>query len=62
MLNDVWQPWWTATIDGEPAPVLRANARFRAVAVPAGRSTVRFVVRPFAGAYHELGRRLGVAP
>lgn len=62
VLNDVWQPWWTATIDGEPAPVLRANAIFRAVAVPAGRSTVRFVFRPFAGAYHELGRRLGVAP
>jgi hypothetical protein len=33
---------WTATLDGLPAPVLVANARELAVAVPAGHHRVRF--------------------
>lgn len=28
--------WWRATIDGRPAPIVRANGVFSAVAVPAG--------------------------
>jgi uncharacterized membrane protein YfhO len=28
---------WTAQLDGSPAPVLRANGKYRAVRVPAGR-------------------------
>ena len=50
VLNDVWHHWWQVEIDGKPAELLRANVLFRAVAVPPGRSTVRFVFRPFAGA------------
>ncbi len=49
VLNDVWQPWWRAEIDGAPVPLLRANVLFRAVEVPAGRHEVRFVFRPFRG-------------
>ncbi|MGE0747437.1 MAG: hypothetical protein AB7K86_19410 [Rhodospirillales bacterium] len=49
VLHDVWHPWWQAEIDGRPAPMLRANVLFRAVAVPPGRHAVRFVFRPFAG-------------
>jgi subtilisin family serine protease len=58
MLNDVWHHWWQAQIDGRPAELLRANVLFRAVLVPPGRSTVRFVFRPFAGLFADIGKRL----
>ncbi|ATQ69119.1 MULTISPECIES: hypothetical protein [Methylosinus] len=47
VLNDVYHPAWTATLDGAPVPVLRANVMFRAVATPEGRHELRFVYRPF---------------
>ena len=54
LLNDVWHPWWTATVDDTPAEVLKANVLFRAVRVPAGRHIVRFQFEPIAGAIAEL--------
>ncbi|WP_245422457.1 YfhO family protein [Alsobacter soli] len=59
VLNDVWHPWWIAEVDGRPAPLLRANAIFRAVQVPPGAHEVRFVFRPLAGAWGALLDRLG---
>jgi hypothetical protein len=41
-------PGWQARLDGRPAPLLRANVAFRAVAVPAGLHTVEMVYRPRA--------------
>jgi hypothetical protein len=61
VLNDVWHPWWKVEIEGRPADVLRANVLFRAVAVPPGRSTLRFVFRPFDGLFEDVGRRLRAA-
>lgn len=58
MLNDVWHHWWQAEIDGKPVELLRANVLFRAVAVPPGRSTLRFVFRPFEGLFEDIGKRL----
>jgi hypothetical protein len=59
-LNDVWHPWWRATVDGTPVEILKANVLFRAVVVPAGRHVVRFTFHPFAGALAEL-RNLSAA-
>jgi hypothetical protein len=48
VLVDAYDPGWQATIDGRPAPVLRANVAFRAVQVPAGTHRIRFVYRPWS--------------
>ncbi|MDD5303916.1 MAG: hypothetical protein PHS14_12520 [Elusimicrobia bacterium] len=46
VLLDNWFPGWEATVNGERARVRRADYAFRAVAVPGGRSVVRFDYRP----------------
>jgi uncharacterized membrane protein YfhO len=45
---------WRAAVDGVSAPVLRANGKHRAVAVPAGRHEVLLE-------YHPPGLRPGLA-
>ena len=47
ILADAHYPGWRATVDDAPAPILRANVLFRAVAVPAGTSTVSFSYAPW---------------
>jgi hypothetical protein len=54
VLADAWFPGWRARVDGREVPILPANVALRAVAVPAGRSTVEMVYRP-------LGLRAGGA-
>jgi hypothetical protein len=39
---EVWYPGWTATVNGQTVPILRANTAFMAVAVPPGESKVDF--------------------
>ena len=46
VLLDSWDPGWRATVNGRRAEVLPANYGFRAVAIPAGSSTVSFSYRP----------------
>jgi hypothetical protein len=58
VLNDVWHPWWRATIDGIETEIFRANAIFRAVQVPPGKFTVRFTFAPLRGAWNELREKL----
>ena len=53
VVSEVYYPaGWTATIDGEAAPILRANHFLRAVPVPAGEHTVRMT---FAPQSHTVG-------
>jgi hypothetical protein len=61
VLNDVWHPWWRASVDGKPANILKANVLFRAVAVPPGKHIVRFTFDPLSGAWVELRSKLGAA-
>ncbi|MXY94600.1 MAG: YfhO family protein [Caldilineaceae bacterium SB0670_bin_27] len=46
VLSEVWFPGWLATVNGEPAPVLRANYTFRALPVPDGDLEVRLWYAP----------------
>lgn len=54
VLNDIWHPWWFATVDGNATAILRANVIFRAVPLPPGKHTVVFRFQPVAGALAEL--------
>jgi uncharacterized membrane protein YfhO len=48
VLSEPYYPGWSATVDGKPAPLLRADYAFRGVALPAGKHTVemRYRSRP----------------
>jgi hypothetical protein len=46
VLLDGWDKGWKATVNGRATEVMRADYNFRAVAVPAGTSTVDFSYRP----------------
>lgn len=52
--NCMWHPWWRATVDGEPAEVLKANVMFQAVQVPPGHHRVEFTFNPIEGAWDQL--------
>lgn len=51
-----WFPGWTATVDGAPAPLARADYAFMAVPVTAGRHVIRLAYAPT-----QLGRGTAVA-
>jgi hypothetical protein len=53
VLADSDYPGWEASIDGVPAPILRANLAFRALDVPPGTHRVEFRFRP-ASVRHGL--------
>ena len=59
VLHDNHYPGWKAYVDGEPAPLLRANYTFRAVAVPAGDHRVEFVFWPASLQYGLLLAAVG---
>jgi hypothetical protein len=46
LLLDTYFPGWKATVNGLATPIYRADYNFRAIALPAGPSTIRFVYQP----------------
>ncbi|HRU04597.1 MAG TPA: YfhO family protein [Candidatus Brocadiia bacterium] len=46
VLGDLYYPGWQAFINGQPAPIVRADYLLRAVFVQAGKSRVEFRYRP----------------
>ena len=46
VLPEGYDEGWTATLDGRPAPVFRANVAFRAVPIAAGRHDIVLAYRP----------------
>ena len=46
LLLDTYFPGWTASVNGRPARIYCADYNFRAVALPAGKSTIRFAYQP----------------
>jgi hypothetical protein len=45
VVRNAWDGGWSATVDGEPAPVLRANYLLQGVPVAAGRHEIRLTYR-----------------
>lgn len=62
VLNDIWHPWWRATVDGVETEILKANVLFRAVQVPAGTHKVTFRFNAVEGALAEFRERMSPAP
>jgi hypothetical protein len=46
VLSDLWYPGWSAFVDDRPVDIYRADYLFRAVNVPEGEHTIRFVYSP----------------
>ena len=47
-VSDTFYPGWKAYVDGKEVAIVRANYMFRAVPLPPGGHTVRFVYDPFS--------------
>jgi hypothetical protein len=56
VVRNAWDRGWSATVDGEPAPVLRTDYFLQGVPVPAGEHQVRLVYREPA-----IGRGLALS-
>ncbi len=54
VISELYYPGWQAVVDGQPVPILRANAGLRALVLETGSHTVEMVYRP-------LSYRIGLA-
>ncbi len=60
VLSEVWYPGWRATVNGEPAPVLRADYGLRAVPLPGGPARVHLWFAPASLGLGAAGAVLGL--
>src|SRR5690606_10300233 len=59
VFSEIYYPkGWVATIDGQEAPILRANFVLRALAIPEGKHTIVFTFRPDA---YFIGNKVTMA-
>jgi hypothetical protein len=58
ILADTFDPGWSLTIDGTPAPIFRTNRLMRGAAVKAGRHTLAYTYNP---ASFRLGAGMSIA-
>jgi hypothetical protein len=58
VILDPFYPGWTATLDGKPVPIVRADHAFQAVPVPAGRHQLRLTYR---NRWVEMGAAVSAA-
>ncbi|HET6362652.1 MAG TPA: hypothetical protein VFH11_11445 [Gemmatimonadota bacterium] len=61
VLSEIWHPYWSARVDGEPAQVLQVDVALRGVPVPAGRHSVELEFRDTNVAYGAWGSAIGLA-
>ncbi|MCI0478216.1 MAG: YfhO family protein [Anaerolineales bacterium] len=54
VLADSWYPGWNAFVDGQPAPIYRADVLFRAVRIEPGTHDIVFEYRPLSFALGAL--------
>jgi hypothetical protein len=47
-ISQVYYPGWTATLDGQPTTILRADTALMALGVPGGNHTIQLVYRPLS--------------
>jgi hypothetical protein len=48
IVHDIYYPGWVASLDGQPAQILRTNLLFRGVEVTGGRHTIVLRFEPFS--------------
>lgn len=58
--TETFYPGWKATVDREPATILRVDGAFRGVVVPAGSHEVRFVYQPLSLRLGWVGLGVGI--
>lgn len=58
---EAYRGGWTATLDGQPVPLLRANAIFRGVLIPAGHHRIEMAYRPRAWTWALAAGAVGLA-
>jgi len=46
VINESWDPGWTALLDGTPAAVLPGDYAFRTMPIPAGQHTLQLRYQP----------------
>jgi uncharacterized membrane protein YfhO len=62
VLGDLHHPFWTAMVDGKPAPIFPALHLFRGVTVPPGRHRVEFTCRvPYLATSAAVSLLIGIA-